>query len=331
MSRKSIAVLGECMVEIKRIGGHLKQSFGGDTLNTALYAARLARQAGQVQRVGPTPTKASVMMDTAISVSYFSALGSDSMSNAMLAAWREEGIGVAHVAQYSDKLPGLYMIENQPCGERDFHYWRNDSAARVWLTRSDEDALFETLKSFDLIYLSGITVAIQSSENHAKLMRLLTRLKQVGCKIAFDTNYRPILWVTTALAQSRFEQLYRLTDIALLTLEDEQLLFGDSGLHSAMARLSSFGMEQVVLKMGSAGCAVITKGETHFVPTQVVEHVVDTTAAGDSFNAAYLYQWLISGDANVAAQAGHRLAGEVIGHKGAIIPIEAMPNLASDA
>jgi 2-dehydro-3-deoxygluconokinase len=53
--------------------------------------------------------------------------------------------------------------------------------------------------------------------------------------------------------------------------------------------------------------------------------VVDTTAAGDSFAAAYLAARLQGADPVEAAGAGHRLAGVVVCHPGAIIPRAAMP------
>jgi 2-dehydro-3-deoxygluconokinase len=61
------------------------------------------------------------------------------------------------------------------------------------------------------------------------------------------------------------------------------------------------------------------------VPAELVAEVVDTTAAGDSFAAAYL--WARTGGAAPpdAARAGHRLAGTVVRYPGAIIPRAAMP------
>jgi 2-dehydro-3-deoxygluconokinase len=57
--------------------------------------------------------------------------------------------------------------------------------------------------------------------------------------------------------------------------------------------------------------------------------VVDTTAAGDSFAAAYLATRLSGADPAIAAAAGHRLAGTVVGYPGAIIPREGMPATAT--
>ena len=61
------------------------------------------------------------------------------------------------------------------------------------------------------------------------------------------------------------------------------------------------------------------------IATQPVETVVDSTAAGDSFNAGYLAGRLLDQSPADAARLGHRLASQVIRHRGAVIPAEAMP------
>ncbi|ENM3753493.1 sugar kinase [Vibrio cholerae] len=308
--KKKIAVLGECMLEIQKTQSGLRQGFGGDTLNTAVYLARLARAA-----------------NVDLSVSYFTALGKDHLSDDMINSWQQEGVDTTHVARYADKLPGLYLIENRESGERDFHYWRQDAAARYWIAREDNDHLYTILSDYDLIYLSGITLAIQDSVSLIKLLNLIKKLKESGCVVAFDSNYRERLWPTPAQAQECYEQMLALTDMALLTLDDEQKLYQEKTQNDTLTRLQAFGLTQLVLKSGSDGCMVVTQGKELWVPTTVIHDVVDTTAAGDSFNAAYIYQWLSSQDANQAALAGHTLAGQVIRHYGAIIAQEAMPTL----
>jgi len=298
------------MVEIQATADGIRQGFGGDTLNTAVYLARLAR-----------------MHHKPINVSYATALGCDALSESMQQAWQQEGIDAGLIVQLEEKLPGLYMIENQPCGERDFYYWRSDSAARYWLTNADLEALFRQLLQFDVIYLTGITLAIQTPANLARLMALLIRLKGAGCTIAFDSNYRPKLWQDRLHAQQVFQQIYAIADIALLTFEDEQLLFEDPSPEACLNRLAPYAFDQLVLKLGAEGCLVVEQGESQWVPTTPVKDVVDTTAAGDSFNAGYLFSWLVSKNSALAAQAGHCLAGEVIRHKGALIAQHAMPAL----
>ncbi|HGF7478835.1 TPA: sugar kinase [Vibrio mimicus] len=308
--KKKIAVLGECMLEIQKTQSGLRQGFGGDTLNTAVYLARLARAA-----------------NVDLSVSYFTALGKDHLSDDMIKSWQQEGVDTTYVARYADKLPGLYLIENREDGERDFHYWRQDAAARYWIAREENDHLYTILSDYDLIYLSGITLAIQDNASLIKLLNLIKKLKESGCVVVFDSNYRERLWPTPAQAQECYEQILALTDIALLTLDDEQKLYQEKTQNDTLTRLQAFGLAQLVLKSGSDGCMVVTKGKEQWVPTTAIHDVVDTTAAGDSFNAAYIYKWLSSQDAIQAALAGHTLAGQVIRHYGAIIAQDAMPTL----
>ena len=130
---------GECMVELRAAGeGLLRQGFAGDSYNTAIYLKRSAPD---------------------VAVHYVTATGIDPLSQAMRAAWAAEGVedDLAFVAQ--DRKPGLYMIELDAKGERRFHYWRGESAAKRWLTEL-RAAGTSKLEGADLFYLSGISLAI---------------------------------------------------------------------------------------------------------------------------------------------------------------------------
>lgn len=85
-----------------------------------------------------------------------------------------------------------------------------------------------------------------------------------------------------------------------------------------------YGVSEVILKVGAEGCHFASNGELGFVPVREVS-VVDTTSAGDSFNAGYLNKRLQVESIESSCKAGHNLASTVIQHHGAIIPREAMP------
>ena len=122
-----------------------RAAFGGDTLNTALYLARLG-----------------------IETSYVTALGDDTLSSAMLAAWSAEGIRVDEVLRLPGRNPGLYMIERNALGERSFLYWRDRAPAREFFDLADDFAL-ERLARFDWLYLSGITLSLYPDSGRARL------------------------------------------------------------------------------------------------------------------------------------------------------------------
>ncbi len=309
MTRKKLAIIGECMIELSQSGTVLHRGFGGDTLNTAVYTAR------QVPK-------------QALAVHYVTALGTDSFSDDMLRAWQQEKVDTTLIQRLENKLPGLYVIETDATGERTFYYWRNDAAARYWLDGPTAEALCDTLGQFDYLYLSGISIAILAPASRQKLFNMLRQCRANGGKVIFDNNYRPRLWANKAEAQDAYQSVLSCTDIAFLTLDDEDLLWGKQPVQQVVARTQGYGVNEIVIKRGAESCLIFTgDGATYDVPAIKLpaEKVVDTTAAGDSFGAGYLAVRLAGGSAEAAAQRGHLTASAVIQHRGAIIPQAAMP------
>ncbi|RAU40330.1 MULTISPECIES: sugar kinase [unclassified Pseudomonas] len=300
-----IALIGECMIELQQSAdGTLKQSFGGDTLNTAIYLSRL---------LGPQAR-----------VDYVTALGDDSFSDAMCAVWAEEGIGLSQVQRLPGRLPGLYCIQTDAQGERRFLYWRNEAAVRECFTTPSADAVLTALLDYDVLYFSGITLAVLGEVGRARLLSALGDARDRGARVVFDNNYRPRLWRSVDQARQAYRAILHEVDVALLTEEDEQALFGyveSEQIMQAYARQT-----EVVIKRGARSCWVRLGTHRHEVLAHPVERVIDTTAAGDSFSAGYLAQRLRGGSAEEAAEAGHRLASRVIQHPGAVIPKAAMPD-----
>lgn len=298
----TIACIGECMIELmQEEPGRFRQQYGGDSLNTAVYWARALRGYDA-------------------EVAYVTALGDDDFSAAMIAAWQDYGLNTAHVQRIANRLPGLYVIEVDQAGERRFHYWRAMAPARELFDHDGAHDLHIALLQFDWLYLTGITAAIMTPNSARKLMETLKTAKDNGSKIAFDSNYRPRLWLDPNAARSAISTILAMSDVALVSFEDEQALYDDADPHATIARLIAAGVSEIVVKQGDRACHVHIDGTTHAVPGETVAHVVDTTAAGDSFNAAYLATRLRGEGAIAAAQAGHRLAAKVVQHKGAIIP-----------
>ncbi len=297
-----VACIGECMVEFAQShDGLFRRGFGGDTLNTAVYLARLG-----------------------IETDYITALGDDSLSGNMLSAWRAEGINTDDVLRLQGRVPGLYMIERDARGERSFLYWRDRAPAREFFDRAD-DAALERLSAFDWLYFSGISLSLYGETGRRRLCELLAAARKRGGRIAFDGNYRPRGWSDAQAARRAFDDILPLINLALPTLEDEQALFGDADAAVCLARLKAAGINEIVVKRGAQGCLVDAEGTLFDVPPLTVVQPVDTTAAGDSFNAGYIAARINGASPRDAAGAGHRLAGAVIMSPGAVIPRDSMP------
>ncbi len=304
-----MASIGECMIELRhRKDVELELGFGGDTLNFAVYLARLTRERN-------------------VRVDYVSALGDDEYSEQMLAFWQSEGLGCEHVARLEGRLPALYTIRVDAEGERTFTYWRSASAARDMLRDGRAGRLEAALADHDLLYFSGITLSILSPDQRQDLCRLFETLRARGAKIAFDSNFRRAGWPDLEVARAVFDDVLRRTDIALPTLSDEHVLFGVEAPPQCAARLHALGIAEVVIKLGKHGCYLSSEQFTGLMPAEPVERVVDSTAAGDSLNAGYLAARLLGRDPEAAGRLGNRLAARVISHRGAVIPAEAMADV----
>jgi 2-dehydro-3-deoxygluconokinase len=302
-----VACIGECMIELKQAErGLYSRSFGGDTLNTAIYLSRLG-----------------------IEVDYITALGDDTLSDEMIAGWATEGVGTSRVARLKGKLPGLYMIQTDEFGDRRFFHWRENSAARCLMDLPETDGILDSLASYDVIYLSAITLSIYGAEGRTKLLDALHRARKRSARIAFDTNFRARGWPEPDVARAVFGEAFAASDIVLASTEDMLPLYPDESDEQLMVRMPC---NEVVLKLLQPGSLVRFEGVSQTVSAEpLIRPVVDTTAAGDSFSAAYIATRLAGAQPAEAARAGHGLGGVVVGYPGAIIPRSAMPpNMLAD-
>ena len=297
-----VVSIGEAMIEMS--GGkdrHYRLGFAGDTLNTAYYLRAL--------------------LGTDWQVDYASAVGDDHYSEQMVAFIAATGIGTGHIRTIAGKRTGLYMI-HQADGDRHFTYWRDTSAAK--LLADDADALDAALGGADLIYFSGITLAILAPEARGRLLGSIEALRKAGAEIAFDPNIRPALWPDNKSVAEALMQAASVSSIVLPTHGDEVPYFGDADDMATARRYRDAGVREVVVKNGADPALVVTENVDVRVSANPVETVVDATGAGDSFNAGYLAARLDGTAPQDAARAGHATASVVIGHHGALVPKSAL-------
>jgi 2-dehydro-3-deoxygluconokinase len=245
------------------------------------------------------------------------------MSDEMIASWEAEGVGTGRVARLRGKLPGIYIIQTDDSGERRFFHWRESAAARSLMDLPGADDILESLATYDIVYFSAITLSIYSPQGRAKLIAALHRARKHGVRIVFDTNFRARGWPDPDIARAVFDEAFAASDIVLASTEDLLPLYPDQSDQQLMDRI---GCDEAVLKLLEPGSMVRFEGVSQAVSAEpVTQPVVDTTAAGDSFSAAYIAARLAGAEPVEAARAGHRLAGVVVCYPGAIIPRAAMP------
>jgi 2-dehydro-3-deoxygluconokinase len=294
-----IVSIGECMGELTETGspGTLNMGFAGDTLNTAFY---LRHSLGPDWRVD-----------------YLTAVGTDGLSNRMMDFLGAEGIGTDHVIRLADKTIGLYYITLKD-GERSFTYWRNDSAARR--LAGDPALIARALDGADLAYWSGITLAILPNQDRLALIEALSQFSGRGGTVVFDPNLRPRLWDNAEIMRGWIHRAAAISDLCLPSFDDEATWFGDSDPQATIRRYRAEGARRVVVKNG-AGDVTFTAEDASVATMSVppAKSVVDTTAAGDSFNAGFLAAEMSGASVREAIAAGASLASNVIGERGALV------------
>ena len=149
------------MIELREeADGRLSRGYGGDTLNTAIYLSRLG-----------TP------------VDYVTALGDDSWSDELIAAWDAEGVGTGRVLRLQGRLPGLYIIQTDAKGERRFSYWRDTAAARLLFQAPEGENTVAALPAYDMIYLSGISLSLYGDNGRERLFAVLGEARANGRRL----------------------------------------------------------------------------------------------------------------------------------------------------
>lgn len=289
-----VVCCGEGMLELSRREGQARLAWAGDTLNTAVHMARMG-----------------------IPTAYLTALGTDPFSEDMIAAWQEEGLDCSLVLRHPTRVPGLYAISTDATGERSFTYWRSESAARAMFAMPQMAEARDEAVHARLFYFSLISLAILPDEGREALIALAADVRAGGGAVAFDSNYRPRLWASAHEAVTWRDRAIATAAIGLPTLEDEQALQAHATAAGVGVHWTALGCPEVVVKQGAGGC-LLPDGSQSLPPRHLVP--VDTSGAGDAFNAAYLAARLAGRPPSSAAAEGHALAGWTIMHPGAIPP-----------
>ncbi len=297
-----VVAAGECMLELARQGDLWQLGAAGDSLSTALYLQRLGAK-----------------------VRYFTALGTDPFSEELLQNWVREGLDVSLVLRDPARLPGLHAIRSDDRGAPCVYQWRQQAAVRQLFKLAWIDTALQAAADCDLLYLTGVTLSLFDATERRRWVELATQVRRRGGRVAFDPNYRPKGWASAAEARAAMAIIAPLVSILLTTNDDEKLLFGHRRTADSVSHWRNAGVEEVVVKLGSEGAAVHGIAGSMLVTVPDVVQIVDSTGAGDSFNAAYLAARLGGATMERSAYAGNVLAGAVVQFRGAILPAAQMP------
>jgi len=158
-------------------------------------------------------------------------------------------------------------------------------------------------------------LAVLPPEGRRRLLDIAQAVRHRGGRVAFDSNYRPRLWKDSHEAAAMRDAALACCDIGLPTLEDEHMLSTLSDSDEVIDYWHARGVKEIIVKLGAQGCRI---GSGKIIAPLPFIKPVDTSGAGDAFNAGYLNARLNNMSIEDSALAGHRLAGWVVTQSGAI-------------
>ena len=263
-----VASIGECMIELSALARPAAPAFGGDTLNTAVYLARLGCRSTTSPHSATIPS------------------ASDDRGLARRGGRHRPGPAAA-----GPPARPLHDRRDER-GERRFFYWRDSAPARELFDLPQRRPSVEALPA-TTCSICPASPSRSTARPGASGCSRRWRARARGGRVAFDTNYRPRGWPERTIARAAYRRAFGCADLVLASTEDLEPLFGDGRPAELLARAAS---AELVLKLPELACRVLARGTDVVVAAEPVRDVVDTTAAGDSFAAAYLAARLAGAD-----------------------------------
>ena len=295
----NVCSIGEAMIEISNIKNSLyNQSFAGDTLNFCNYLDKKK-----------------------LNAFFLSAIGKSEINQSLLDFVKSKNISTKYIKQINQFEIGLYLIKNKDNGEKQFFYWRDESAAKQYFNNIDFLNLYKELKNFDYIYFSGITLSIIHISKLNNFIKLLKLLKRKKIKIVFDFNIRPSRWNKKNL-NIFLDSVLKFVDICFLSGEDMNYWKNKNDIKSYEQIVRKYKLKHSIFRKNAKFTYVFLNKTRYVFKNKLLKRVVDTSGAGDGFNAAYLSNFIVNNDPVLALKAGSSLGSKIVMKKGAIVDVK---------
>ena len=292
-----VLCLGEPLLEFNQIQDNKEKTyssgFGGDTSNTAISVSRQGMSAG-----------------------FMSKVGKDQFGRELLELWKRETVDYSHVSIHPEAPTGIYFVTHDADGHH-FTYYRSRSAA---CQMTPLDLPKDDLSQTRILHLSAITQAISVSSCETAFAAIFKARKN-GVKVSYDTNLRLKLW-SLDRARDVINRTVPMCDVIMPSLEEATSLTGLVDPEEITDYFFELGAKLVVLKQGSHGARVSDGKENLNIPGHKVK-AIDATGAGDTFDGAFLSEWIRKDDPFSAAEYANAAAALSTTNYGAV---DSIPN-----
>lgn len=302
MSNLDIVGIGEVLIDFIATepvsyieASTFRKFFGGAPMNTLIGAVRLGLAVGAVTVVGDDP------------FGYF-----------LLKELERNGVDVSRVKVKRDVRTTLAFVVNDPeTGERMFIFYRSPWVKRTSVdSLSPEDIDCDYISSAKILHVSGFALSVNPSRK--AILDAAVCAKKRGVKVSFDPTLRLDVWRSEKTIKAVYGKVLRLSDIAMFSREEAEFTFGTSEPERAADKALRYGVEIVGIKLGERGAFVKTKdGRKVYAPAFKVKPV-DTTGAGDGWNAGLLLGVIKGWDLEKCVKIANAVGAFVVTKHGAI-------------
>ena len=267
--QKDITIIGAAIIDILTgpVNEHLfqtgslpmqttKMSFGGDALNEAVVLSRFGKKTELITKVG-----------------------NDEAGKRVLNYIKDHNISTDKVTIEEGLTTGVNIVLVDDKGERYFLTNPQSSLRKLAI----EDIVPYAGEMADIVSFASIFVS--PLLDIAAMEQLFSKIKdKPGRILAAD--------MTKAKNGEKLDDVKKILpyiDYIFPNKDEITLLTGETDPMQNARLLVEAGAKCAVVKCGKEGCIIHTEKETYRIPAYPVENVVDTTGAGDTFAAGFLY------------------------------------------
>ena len=263
-----ILAIGELLIDFTAITEkngdiYYKQNAGGAPANVVCMAAKLVASTGFIGKIGK-----------------------DMFGNYLKGILEERKVDTRGLILDKDFSTTLAFVKNGSHGERDFVFYRRNSAD---LNMKFSEVNLKLIDECKIFHFGALSLTAEPSKSAT--INAVEYAKAKGKIISYDPNWRPILWQSKEQAVQAMKNVLRYVDIIKVSEEELQIITDCGNLLPAIAKLLNMGIKIVCITQGAKGCIIATKSSVELYPAYKVDSV-DTLGSGDSFLGGFLYKLL---------------------------------------
>jgi len=272
-----------------------QKCFGGAPMNTIIGVSRLGCRSGAITAVGEDP-----------------------FGEFLIREFERNGVDTSHVKIKRGMRTTITFVANEPeTGERTFIFYR-----KPWVAGTADSSL--TVEDIDPDYISDAKIvhvsgfSLSQNPSRKAVFTAIDYARSSDVKVSFDPTLRLDVWSSPRTIKRIYGRALRMADIATFSREEAEFIFGTSDPERAAKRAFKYGIEIVGIKMGIEGALLQKRtGEKEKIPAFKV-HAIDTTGAGDGWNAGLLVGLVKGWDLHTCLLVANAVGALVVTKRGAI-------------